>query len=159
MCESERISIDTFVALSGYKESTIFRNREKIPGLSYKEGEYCIIKGTRYPYNMGSNKLKDSSDRRFCLLDAIHKYKYIDSVKLKMYQEQFVDMLRELLDAELIKENHLGNNYGANAYDCTPKGEELVKRQRYEAIREITELVSSAAGHFTGAVISEVYMI
>lgn len=154
-----KISIEQFVQNSGYKESTIFKNRNKIPGLKYIDGEYIIIKGTRYPYNLGANKLKDAADRRYCLLDAISKFKYIDSDMLRLEQEQFEEILKELLDADLIKENHLGNKYGANAYDSTPKGDRVLENKRKEAKQEITKLISSAAGHFTGAVISEIYSI
>ena len=64
-------------------------------------------------------------------------------------------MLKELLNAELICENHLINKYGANAYDCTSKGDALLKKSKAESVKEITDLVASAAGHFTGAFISE----
>lgn len=154
---SEKISIEQFIEQTGCKRKTIIKNKEKIPGLKYIDGEFIIIRGTRYPYNIGANKLKDSEARRYCLLDAINKYKYIDFHILRLDQKQFKKMLKDLLDAGLIEANHLGNNYGANAYDCTNKGIAIMKRHRNEAIKDITDIIASAKGHFTGAVISEVY--
>ena len=65
-------------------------------------------------------------------------------------------MLRELLSAGLIKENNLFNTYDANAYDCTPTGDELIQRTDKEAKSELINLVASAVGTFTGAVISQI---
>ena len=65
-------------------------------------------------------------------------------------------MLRELLSAGLIKENNLFNTYGANAYDCTSAGDELIQRTDKEAKKELVNLVASAVGTFTGAVISQI---
>ena len=151
----ETIDIQTFLELAGVKEETVKKNKNNIPGLTYESGVYCILKGTRYPYNIRSAKLRDSADRRYYLLDAVSKYKYIDCKKLRIYHEQFESLLIELLDAGLIQENRLGNNYRANAYDGTAKGDEVLKRQKTEAVQLITQMVSSAAGHFVGAVISE----
>lgn len=154
---SEKISIEQFIEQTGYKRKTIIKNKDKIPGLKYIDGEFIIKKGTRYPYNIGANKLEDSEDRRYCLLDAINKYKYIDYRILRFDQKQFKKMLEDFLNAGLIEENHLGNNFGANAYDCTNKGIAVMKQHRNEAIKDITDIIASATGHFTGAVISEVY--
>lgn len=155
MDNKQLIDIAQFLEIAGVKENTVRKNKDKIPGLTYESGEFTILRGTRYPYNLRSAKLNDSADRRYYLLDAISKYKYIDSVKLKMYQEQFDDMLRELLDAGLIKENGLCNHYGANAYDCTIKGDEILKNHKAEAVLLISQIVSASVGHFVGAAISE----
>lgn len=152
----EKISIDEFVRISQRKISTIRKNHAHIPGLKFHEGKYDILKGTRYPCDLHRYKIKDSADRRYLLLKAISEYEYIDHVKLKIYHEQFIDLIKELLDAGLIRENHLHNHYGANAYDCTALGDALLKKRKYEAIKEITEIVASAAGSFVGNVISEV---
>ena len=89
------ISIDDFVRISGVKESTIRKNKDKIPGLSYDKGVYNIIDGTRYPCDLHRYKIKDSSDRRYLLLKAISEYKYISHLDLGLYHPQFVEMLRE----------------------------------------------------------------
>ena len=86
----------------------------------------------------------------------ISEYKYISHIELRLYREQFVALLRELLEAGLIKENHLSNHFGANAYDCTEKGDLLLREKKDKAISQITDIVASATGKFIGKIISEV---
>lgn len=152
----DTIDIDEFVIITNKKEKTIRNNRHKIPGLKYDKGVYIIEKGTRYPCDLHRYKIKDSADRRYVLLKTISEYKYICNKDLKLYQEQFVSLLGELLEAGLISENNMPNHYGANAYDCTPKGDQLLKETKNKAKKEISNIVASAAGIFVGAVISEV---
>ena len=155
MMDKTRISIEDFLLIAGVKIDTVKRKKDEIPGLTYKNGKFDIVKGTRYPYSKGNNRLKTSADRRYHLLLATSQYKYIDHLILQVYQEQFEEMIEELLEAGLIKPNHLYNEYGANAYDCTPKGDEILKLGKKEAIGYITELIAKGAGHFVGAVLSE----
>ena len=150
------ITIDDFVIISGVKESTIRKNKNKIPGLSYDKGIYNIIDGTRYPCDLHRYKIRNSSDRRYLLLKAISEYKYISHLDLGVYHPQFVEMIRELLDAGLIRPNNMANRYGANFYDCTHEGDELLRQQKNSAINEISSLVATAAGKFVGNVIAEV---
>lgn len=155
--DENKISIDEFLNIAGVKLSTVKRNSGKIPGLKYENGEFNILKGTRYPGDFHRYKLTNSAERRYVLLKAISEYKYIDCSVLRIYQEQFVTLLEELLAAGLISENGLPNHYGANAYDCTKAGDEVLElAKKSESVNKITEMVSSAAGHFFGAVISEV---
>ena len=65
-------------------------------------------------------------------------------------------MLHNLLNAGLIEENGLANHYGANAYDCTELGAQMASEEKWKTIQKIAELIVAAAGHFTGAVISEI---
>ena len=150
------ISINEFSIISGVKESTIKRNKNKIPGLSYAEGEYQIIDGTRYPCDIHRYKIKDSADKRYLLLKTISEYKYISHLDLGLYQPQFIEMLKELLDAGLIRPNNMDNHYGANYYDCTREGDALIRQTKKEAVTRIAELVATTAGRFIGTVISEV---
>ncbi len=152
----DKISIEEFITIANVKEATIKRNRHKIPGLTYEKGKFDILKGTRYPGDYHRYKLRNSADRRYVLLKAISEYKYIDYLMLKVYHEQFKSLLRELLEAGLIKENHLYNNYGANAYDCTSKGDEVLTQKKERAVTEITKMVVAAAGQVIVAVISEI---
>ncbi len=153
--DRNKISIDDFLIIANVKLSTVRKNKEKIPGLKLINGNYDILKGTRYPADFHRYKIKNSEDRRFLLLKAISEFKYVDNFTLHLYQEQFVGLIRDLLTAELIRENHLFNRYGANAYDCTPKGDDLIKSRKTIAVQEITNLVASAAGNFVGTVISQ----
>ncbi len=154
--DETRISIDDFLQIAKVKLNTVKKNKDKIPGLSYANGKFDIVKGTRYPIDVHRHKINDSADRRYLLLLAISQYKYIDHLKLGVYQEQFEALLKELLDGELITPNHLYNEYGANAYDCTSKGDEIIKLQKEKSKKFISEIVSSGAGSFVGAVLSKV---
>ena len=150
------ISIDDFVRIAGVKETTIRKNKDKIPGLSYDKGTYNIIDGTRYPCDLHRYKITNSADRRYLLLKSISEYKYVSHLDLGLYHPQFVEMIKELLDAGLIQPNNMTNHYGANFYDCTTAGDDLLKRKKINAINEITNLIATAAGKFVGAIISEV---
>ena len=152
--DETRVSIDDFLQIAKVKLSTVKKNRKKIPGLTYANGKFDIVKGTRYPFDIHRYKIKDSADRRYLLLLAISQYKYIDHLKLGVYQEQFEELLKELLDGGLIKHNHLYNEYGANAYDCTIQGDEIIKLRKDEAVKQIAEVLSSCAGRFVGGVLS-----
>lgn len=143
------ISIEEFIRIAGVKEVTIKRNRDKIPGLSYENGEYLIIEGTRYPFNIGRNKMKDSNDRRYLLLKAISENKYIDHNTLGIYNQQFEQFLRDLLDANLIRNNGMQNHYGANSYDCTEIGDRILLNKK-TAKTEIAKAIAEVAGTFVG---------
>lgn len=149
------ISIEEFLEIAGVKLETVIRHKDEIPGLLYCDGYFRIIEGTRYPC-FYKNKMETFADRRYLLLRAISENKYIDNRKLKVYPAQFNGMLKDLLDADLIRENHMANHYGANAYDSTPKGDELLRLTKRKAINEIAALVAEFGGRFTGAVLSEV---
>lgn len=153
------ISFDEFVNNSGMKEKTVIRNWKRIPGITKTEQGFQVMSGTRYPCDLHRYKLNDSGEKRYALLKAISQYKYITHVDLKIEQLQFLDMLRDLLAAKLIQRNHLSNSYGANAYDCSPLGDQLIKKTDKAAKKELLELISAAAGTFSGAVISQVYEI
>ena len=153
--DNSKISIDEFLNIYNVKLSTVKKRADSIPGLKYQAGEFEILKGTRYPGDFHRYKMKNNSKKkRYVLLKAISEYKYIDHLILGLYQEQFVDMLKGLLDAGLIKENNMPNNYGANAYDCTTKGDKVLKNKTKEAIEEIALLVAKAAGTFVGTILS-----
>ena len=149
------ISIEDFASISGVKVNTVKKRWKEIPGIKYENGKFLVQEGTRYPFNMRHCNLKDSDTRRYILLLAISEYKYIDAKKLEVYPKQFHKLLKELYEAGLIEENHLGNNQGANTYDCTAKGDQVLKLKKTEAIEEITKLASEFAGKLIGTVISE----
>ncbi len=153
----DTIDVMEFAQIANVKISTIKKNAKRIPGLSYKNGTFEILKGTRYPGDFHRYKMKDTAQKRYILLKAISENKYIDHLKLHLYEEQFIDLLRELMDANLIKENHLFNQFGANAYDCTGQGDALLLQERFKAIKELANIVASSAGHFIGAIITEVH--
>ena len=50
-----------------------------------------------------------------------------------------------------------GSPHGANAYDCSPRGDELLKLSEQKAKSELVNSIASAAGAYTGAVISQIF--
>ena len=159
MCKEKHdyIDFEDFVNNSGVKESTVKRRYKKIPGIIKTKKGFRVISGTRYPYNIGNTKLDDSASKRFTLLKAISKYQYISYKELRIEQSQFEDMLRDLLSAGLIQRNNLSNYYGANAYDCTLLGDEFINRTDKAVKDELINIIASAAGNFTGAVLSKIF--
>lgn len=159
MCKEkiQYIEFEDFVNNTGVKESTIKRRYKKIPGVIKSKKGFRVISGTRYPYNIGNTKLDTSEARRYVLLKAISKYQYISHKELRLEPPQFEAMLRDLLSAGLIQVNNLSNAYGANAYDCTPLGDEFINRTDKNAKTELINAISAAAGTFTGAVLSQVF--
>ncbi len=154
--EIEYISFDEFVNNTGRAESTIRKRYKEIPGITKTKDGFQVVSGTRYPCDLHRHKFKNSGDRRYALLKAISQYRYVTHKDLKIERRQFEEMLRELLSAGLIKENHLFNTYGANAYDCTSAGDELIQRTDQDAKKELLNLIASATGMFTGAIVSQI---
>lgn len=159
MCKEkiDYIDFEDFVNNAGVKESTVKRQYKKIPGVIKTEKGFCVISGTRYPYNIGNTKIDSSESKRYALLKAISKYKYISHKELRLEPQQFENMLRDLLSANLIQHNGLSNRYGANAYDCTRLGDEFINRKDKAAKNELINTIASAAGTFTGAILSQVF--
>ena len=151
------ISFEEFVNNSGVKASTIKRKYKQIPGITKTETGFVVLSGTRYPCDLHRYGLKDSGEKRYALLKMISQYKYVTHKDLKVEHLQFQDMLRDLLSAGLIQPNNLCNDYGANAYDCSPLGDELLQKSSNTAKMEIVNLIAGAVGTFTGAVISQVF--
>lgn len=145
------ISMEEFANKVGIKESTIKKRYRDIPGITKEGNTFTIFSGTRYPCDKRRIKPKDSGARRYLLLRAISDYRYISHEHLMLEEKQFNDMLAEFLQAGLIKKNGLCNPFGANAYDCTAKGNAILKKQKSETIRELTLLTAEALGTLAGA--------
>ena len=114
MSNNNYISFDEFVENSGFKKKTVINRIKKneIPGITIREDKYFVLSGTRYPCDIHRYKLKDSSKRRYVLLKSISEYKYISHRELKIEENQFVEMIKDLLCEGLIRENNLSNKYG-----------------------------------------------
>ena len=103
------ISIEDFLKIAKVKEKTIKKNQHKIPGLSYENGSYTILEGTRYICSLHRYKMKNAEEKRYILLKMISEYKYISHIELRLYPKQFRNMLAELLSAKLIRPNGMAN--------------------------------------------------
>ena len=145
------ISLEEFAEKSGVSVSTVKERYKEIPGIRRTGKTYTVLSGTRYPCDKRKVKVSNSSDRRYLLLKTISEYRYISHRDLQLEEKQFRDMLEAFLRAGLICPNGLCNTYGANAYDCTEKGDAILRKKKTEAIREVTLILSEAAGTFVGA--------
>ena len=155
--KKEYIEFDDFVSNTGFRKSTVERNYKKIPGIEKKNDKYIVLSGTRYWFSdLHRYKIDDSYQKRFVLLKAISKFRYISHKELRIEKPQFDKMLRDLLSAELIEPNNLSNCYGANAYDVTDKGATLMHKNDKTAKTELITAIAEVAGTFTGAIISQV---
>ena len=151
------VDIETFLPVAGKSETTIYRRRKEIPGLLYEDGTYIILEGTRYPCDLHRYKIEDSGDRRYVLLKTISANQYICAQDLGLYQKQFESLLEDLLLSGLIRYNGMSNTFGANAYDCTPRGDEVLDRGKGRAKKEMAELIGIVSGSFIGSVMSQVF--
>lgn len=140
------ITIEEFVQIAGVKKETIYKNRNKIPGLTYRNGEYEILSGTRYPFSVRRFKIKSIDEKRYVLLKAINKTQYIDHIALELYEEEFNALLDELQRADLIMRTNTENEYGANAYITTINGSEFlqenIKRSKEKKVANLLTILS-----------------
>jgi len=140
------VPLEVFLNVANKRESTVYRRRNDIPGLTYQDGRYAILEGTRYPCDLHRYQISDSADKRYVLLKTISKNEYICANDLGLYERQFRELLNDLLMAGLIRENGVSNQYGANGYDCTPEGDELLESKKGQAKKRIAELIGSFVG-------------
>ncbi len=145
------ISIAEFAKLCDIKEKTILKRQAKIPGVEKHGGAYRVLVGTRYPMQTGKFTIEDAEDRRYVLLQAISRYRYIDAGMLGIYPHSFEIYIKELESAGLIVNNNSINTEGANACDCTVNGSAILKKKKQQAKHDILNAIAAAVGHFAGA--------
>ena len=156
MDEELAMTVSDLAAVSYVKEKTVIRNANKIPGvITGKNGKVAFPNGSRYPYNLRSNKLDTAGKKRLALLDATYHYMFVDHTMLHMTSTSFNTMIAELLQVGYLQENGSGNPYGANRYDTTIRYENIRALSRNAQVKEIAYDVASFAGHFCGAFCSE----
>ena len=156
MDEELAMTVSDLAAVSHVKEKAVIRNANRIPGaIAGKKGEAIFPDGSRYPYNLRSNKLDTAGKKRLALLDATYHYMFIDHIMLHMTSASFNTMIAELLQVGYLQENGSGNPYGANRYDTTIRYENIRALSRNAQVKEIAYDVASFAGHFCGAFCSE----
>ena len=148
---SEKLmTAEDFAQKNGIPLARVKQNWEKIPGSVNRNGEIFFWPGSRYPFNIGFHKLETSADKRYVLLKAISKYRYISHKELRLEEKQFDAMLEDYLSTKLIEPNNLGNTYGANAYDITKDGSDfldsIVDKKRERRNKEILRFLGYAKG-------------
>lgn len=147
------ISMDNFANICGRKVSTIQKRYKDIPGIVKDGSRYMVLQGTRYPFSYKRYKLDSSSDRRYVLLKAISKYEYISYKELKLSPSQFEKMLLDFEQAGLVQKNDHDNRFGANGYDCTAKGDDLLAQIEKKGWREKAEFAAKIFAEILGEAI------
>lgn len=145
------ITLDEFSRISGVKEETVKRKYKEIPGITKSGNTYLVLEGTRYPVDRRTIRPKTREEKVYYLLKAISEERFISSDNLGLYDEQFSELITALLRANLIKNNCLCNDYGANQYDITPDGSDLLRNKKVEATRLICSTLADLAGTFVGS--------
>ena len=125
-----------------------------IGGVTKIGGALNIPEGTRYPMRKMRN-IDTHEEKLYALLKAIDTYRYIDEVMLRIPKTSFDILIHELIDAGWIQDNGSGNEFGANRYDSTRLGSKVAREKKKAALKEIVAIISGAAGHLAGGVISE----
>ena len=157
--DSDFITLENFSQLVNKSQSTIIKRYKEIPLIVLENGYYKVLKGTRYPAKKNF-KADDYSEKKYEILKAIFKFKYIDETYVGLYPNDFELILYELIQSGYIQYNNGVNTFGANAYNITDKGTACVKKGKRKATVEIMEMaqnISKVAGTFVGSVISEIY--
>ena len=143
------MTIKELADYSELTERTVKKKIDSIKGVTKNEnGEYIIPDGSRYPYDAHRYKFKDRGKRIKALLDATHKYRYVDHEILRMPENSFNQMVNELVTCQYLQSNGSENPYGVNRYDTTIQYEE-------NSDKEILNKIASLAGHFAGALADE----
>mgnify|MGYP005751065737 CR=1 FL=1 len=137
------ISLEDFSKIAGVSEKTIIKNYKKIPLIRIIDGQYRVLRGTRYLAHIYKYKINDNESKRYVILDCISKEKYVDNVMLGLYEESFIKILGDLLSADLIRYNENGNHYGTNAFDITPSGNKILRAKRNAIIDNISKAVQN----------------
>ena len=121
------ITIEEFSKMYNIKVSTIKKRINEIHLAKKIDGEWYILKGTRYPYRK-SKKIKKEK-MYITVLKAIEERKYIDENYFKIYKEDFNGILSILEENKYIKKINTLNNYGANNYITTMLGSRTIREK------------------------------
>ena len=150
------MTLSELAAISGLKEASVKQNLRKVAGtIVDNEGNVTIPEGSRYPYDAHRYKFDTIGKRRVALLDATYHFRYVDHTILHMPVESFKTMVTELLNAGYLQANGSNNEFGVNQYDTTLEYERIREMTQFTKIKSIADAISSAAGHFVGAVGNE----
>lgn len=146
------MTIEELAGISHISVRAIKKRAKSIPGAKEdKDGIISFPSGSRYPYNLRGYKLDSVEKRRAALLDATYHYRFINHEILKMPEESFNAMTKELLRAGLLRSNGTRNKFGANKYDTTILYDEIKDEEIRKRLRLIAEFVGASLGSFAGA--------
>lgn len=139
------MTIQDLADISCVKLKTAKSQLKNVPGIS-SDGE--IPAGSRLPYDVHRYRFNNISKRRDALLQATYHYRYVDHHMLAMEENPFNEMVKELVEAEFLRENGSNNPYGANRYDTTLAYEDI-------GMMKMAKRIAIIAGKFAGAAAGE----
>ena len=147
----DKSALEELANISNVKLSTIERRQRSkpIPGIRIINNRYDVMEGTRYPYSMRGKRASESAKKRFYLLEAIYLRRFIDSVSLGVEPREFDQYLAELLQNDLIMKMNWENQYGANGYITTPKGDRVFAEEKKGQFIMYSQIVGTALGSAT----------
>ena len=139
------MTLEEFVRMTGVKEKTVKSRLYDIPGTKVLAGGHLDIpSGSRYP----DRKRKCDTDEKCCyaILQALNKNHYLEETFVGMTSEVFNRCLKLLEDADWIKRNQSGNEYGTNPYDITCMGIKELQESRESFLRKIEAVIKAVGG-------------
>ena len=145
------MTLEEFSLMSGISVNQIKKRYREIGGITKDEEGYHIPNGTRYPIRRPTH-IESRNEKVYLVLKAIFLYKYIDAVMLRIPHESFELILEEMKTIGWIQENKTNNPFGANRFDTTLLGGEIIQKKKTEALREIAGTLSYSAGLFVKGV-------
>lgn len=131
------ITLEEFSNMVDIKETTIKKNYKKIPGIEIIDGEYYVLKGTRYPGKVNMYKIETLIDKEYVMLKLTSQFKYIDHKMLKIYQNDFNNMTNSLVEKGYLIKNDSLNKYGLNEYYCPVEVRDIFKTKKREQAIEL----------------------
>ena len=148
------MTLREFSLQCGISENQIRKRYKEIGGVEYIDGEWIIPNGTRYPAKR-LHHVDSFEEKVYALLKATSEYRYIDSKILHIPDESFNVIISVLLQQGWIQTNGIENPYGANHYDLTLIGANIINQRRYKSIEAISAMIARCAGDFTGRLINQ----
>ncbi len=145
MPKEKYISVQAFANRYNLKTDTVKKNINRIAGIKLIDNEYLIPDSSRYPYNIGRNKLATRDEKCYVLLKATSQSRYVDETMLKMSTASFNTLITELVKKGLLQKNSSNNPHGANRYDTTLLADETLKNSKKKAMTEIANILAGAA--------------
>ncbi len=134
------VSVDTVI--KRYKKG-------EIPGIYLTGHTFCVMEGTRYPYNMnGKTRTTNISTKKFYILDAIQNDYYTDAARLNLEEVDFEDAIKEFIDHGWINKRKCENQYGTNKYSISFEGSCIVDK--------IKEKIATSKAKFIGSLIGSI---
>lgn len=136
------IEIEDFAKRYDVKVKTVMKRLKNLKGYKLIDGKVMFKDTARYPFKI-RGKINNREKKESNLLLAIYEYKYIDEVMLKLSKSDFLMLVDELEEMNLIKKNNSNDMDGINNYSPTKKTTDYIREQRKTSLDIIGKLIKS----------------